>query len=106
MVVDEGGRYAMEVAHKSKNKGIIEMPTTILDPLETRGVKVASKTGKQRPKQNVGTVAGRATKRASAGRSTPIRTNLDRAGVTPISVKDRTTPKAQEEPKMDRAQPF
>ena len=33
--------YAMEATAMSKTKGIIEMPTTTLDTLETRGVKVA-----------------------------------------------------------------
>ena len=47
------------------------MPTSIPDPPETRGVK-AMKTGKGNPSRNAGTVARKATDRASAGKSAPI----------------------------------
>ena len=38
VVVDEAGRHAMEATNRSKTKGIIVMPTVVLDPLEARGV--------------------------------------------------------------------
>ena len=53
------------------------VPTTAPDPPQVGGVKAAQETGKQRPKRNVGTLVRRATKRASVGRSAPIRTNTD-----------------------------
>ena len=48
------------------------MPTVILDPPETGGVE-AMRTGKGKPSRSVGTVARKATGKASAGRSAPIR---------------------------------
>ena len=73
VMVDKVGRHPMEAANKSKTEGIIEMPTTIPDPPETRGVKAAPDTGKERLTQNAGTVARRTTGRVSVGRSSPIR---------------------------------
>ena len=72
VVMYETGWHVMEVADKRKTEGIIEMPTTITDPPEIGRVKVASEIDKQRSKWNVGTVARRATKRASVGKSAPI----------------------------------
>ena len=71
VTVDEAGRHAMEATDRSKTEGIVEMPTTIRDPLETGGVK-AVPGSKQRPKHNVAIVARKTTERASAGRSAPI----------------------------------
>ena len=96
----------MEAADKSKTEGIIETSTAVSDPPKARGVKVAPETVKQRPKWNVGTMAGRAIERASAGRSAPIQTNPDRVIVMQASVKDRTMPRAQEELKTDQALPL
>ena len=76
------------------------VPTVVLDPAQARGVKVAPETGKQRPKWNVGTVAKRATRRASVGRSTPNRTaepnrEIDNAHTT---LKGRKAPKPRKGP--------
>ena len=72
VVADEVDQHIMMEADKSKIERIINMSTTILDAPRARGVKAAPKTSKQRPKRNVGIVAGKATGRVSVGRSTPI----------------------------------
>ena len=77
----------MEMADKSRTKGTEEVPTMV-DPPRARGGRLVLGAGMGKP-QIVGTVAGRATRRVSVGRSVLIRTNPDSA--TP----DRETGKAR-----------
>ena len=99
-VEGKASQCAMEAADKIKVGGTEVMPTTIPDPPETGGVK-AMRTGKG-PPRNVGTVARKATGRASAGRSEPIRRESGPKTVPDIPTReigsDRTTPKAPGEP--------
>ena len=60
------GRHATVAADKSRKEGTQEVPTTVLDPPQVGGVKAASEISKQRQTQNVGIVARRAPRRASA----------------------------------------
>ena len=76
-VADEASRCAMEAADEIKVEGTEVMPTAIPDPPEIRGVE-AMRTGKEKPSWSAGTVARKATRRASAGRSVPIRRGPDR----------------------------
>ena len=71
-VEDEVDRHAMATIDKSRVRGIIDMPTTIPDPPQVGGVKVAPETGKGRLKRNVGIMVGRATGKASVVRRKPI----------------------------------
>ena len=71
-VEDEASRYAMEAADVIREEGTEVMPTATPDPPETGGVK-GMRTDKVRPSQSAGTVARKATEKASAGRSAPIR---------------------------------
>ena len=70
------------------------MPTIILDPLETGGVE-AARTGKGNPPRNADIVTRKGTRRASAGRSAPIRRKPDPDPVKPTRemCSDCTTPK-------------
>ena len=72
------------------------MPTTTLDPPETGGVK-AMRTDKGRPSRSAGTVARKATEKANAGRSAPIRREPDPETVPDMPTREtgsaRTTPK-------------
>ena len=70
----QGGSQAMEVADRSRTRGIIEMLTIVPDPPWIGGVKEAPEVGKERHRQTVGTVVGRAIEKVSAGRKGPIRT--------------------------------
>ena len=106
VVADEASRCAMEAANGIKEEGTEVMPTTIPDPSEIGGVEV-TRTGKGNPPRNVGIVARKATGRASAGRSAPIRR---KPGPDPVPEKpikeigsDRTTPKDPEKP--EKGQP-
>ena len=87
----------MEATDGTKEEGTEVMSITILDPPETGGVE-AMKTGKGNPMWNVGTMARKAPRRASYGRSVPIRRGpvLDRP--TREISSDRTTPKDPEKP--------
>ena len=67
---EEASQCAM-AADEIKVEGTKMMPTTIPDPLETRGVE-AMRTGKGNPSWNAGIVARKATGRASAGRRASI----------------------------------
>ena len=67
------GQLATVAAYKSRKEGIEEVPTTVLDPPQERGVMAEPKIGKQKPKRNADIVARRVTRRASVGRSAPIR---------------------------------
>ena len=87
VVADEASWCAMEAADEIKVEGTEVMPTTILDPLETRGVE-AMKTGKGNPSRNAGTSARKATGRASAGKSAPIQRERDPDPVLDIPTKE------------------
>ena len=96
IVADEASRCAMEAGNGSKEEGIVVMATAIPDPPETRGVEA---TRTDNGVRNACTVARMATRRASAGRSAPIR----REPVLEMSTNEissvRTTPKDPEKPK-------
>ena len=68
----EASRHAMEAADVIKGGGTELMPTTTPDPPETGGVE-AMRTDKVKPSRSAGTVARKATEKASAGKSAPIR---------------------------------
>ena len=91
---DEESRCAMEVADEIKERGTEVMPTATPDPPETGGV------GKGKPLRSVGTVARKATGRASAGRSAPIQREPGPEMVSDIPTReigsDRSTPKDPE----------
>ena len=105
-VEDEASRCAMEAADEIKVEGTEMMPTTIPDPSETGEVE-AMRTGKGNTPQNVGTVARKATGRASAGKSVLIRIEPGPDPVLDIPTKgtgsDRTTPKDPE--KLEKGLP-
>ena len=52
---DELGQHAMEVADKSRIRGIEIVLTIVPNSPQVGGVKSVSKTGKERPTVNVGT---------------------------------------------------
>ena len=106
VMVDEVSRCGIEVVDKRKTEGMGVVPTLVPNPSEVGGLKVAPETGKGSPRRNVGIVAKRATKRASARRRRPIRINPDRAKSNTEIRNDRTTLTAQEEQKMDQARPL
>mgnify|MGYP000394385351 FL=1 len=60
-----GGRQEQERRH-------ICIPTVVSDPPEVGGVEAAPETGKESLPRNAGTVARKATRRASAGKIAPI----------------------------------
>ena len=91
-VEDEVSRCAMEAADEIKEGGTEVMPTTTLNPPETEGVE-AMRTGKGKPSRSAGTVARKATGKASVGRSVPIRRDP-----VPEIGSARTTPKDPEDP--------
>ena len=62
---------------QEQKKGTKEVLTTVRDPPQAGGVKAVPEIGKQRPTRNAGIVARRATRRASGGRSAPIRIKPD-----------------------------
>ena len=105
VVVDEAVRRAMEAVEKSKTYCMIVMPMAIPDPPEAGGVMAAPEDGKRKPHRNAGIVARKATRRASVGRRTLIRTRPDQAEETQEGVKSRTTRMALNEPKMERTLP-
>ena len=69
---DEASRCAMEATDEIKEGGTEVMPTATPDTPETGGVE-AMRTDKGKPLWSVGTLARKATGRASVGRSTRIR---------------------------------
>ena len=95
----------MEAADEIKEGATEVMPTATPDPLETGGVETM-RTGKVKPSRSVGTVARRATGKASAGKSAPIRREPDPETVPDMSTRktgsDRTTPKTPGEPEKGR----
>ena len=91
-VEDEATRCAMEAANEIKEGGTEVMPTATPDPPEIGGVEVM-RTGKGKPSRSAGTVARKATGRASAGRSAPIRREPGPDIPTREIGSDRTTPK-------------
>ena len=69
-VEDKASRHAMEAADVIKEGGTEVMPTATPDP---PGEVEAMRTGKGKPSRSAGTVARKATEKASAGKSAPIR---------------------------------
>ena len=100
-VEGEASRCAMEASDEIKEGGTEVMPTAIPDPPETGGVE-AMRTGKGNLLRSAGTMARKATGRASAGRSTPIRIKPGSEPVLDIPTREigsnRTTPKDSEKP--------
>ena len=96
-VEDEASRCAMEAADEIKVEGTEVMPTTIPDPSEIGAVE-AMRTGKGNPPRNAGTVARKATQRASAGKSAPIRREPVPEMPTKEIGNDRTTPNDSKKP--------
>ena len=96
---DEASRCAMEAADEIKKGGTEVMPTVTLDPPETGGVE-AMRTGKGKPSRSVSTVARKATEKASAGKTVPIRREPDPETVPDVPTReigsDRTMPKIPE----------
>ena len=106
-VEDEASRCAMEAADGIKEEGTEVMPTAIPDPPETGGVE-ATRTGKGNPPRNVGIVARKATRRASARKSALIRrepgpNQVPDRPTKEINYNDRTTPKAPKKPKKGQS---
>ena len=96
----------MEAVDRTKEEGTEVMPIAIPDPPETGGVE-ATRTDKGNPLRNDGTVARKATRRASDGSSAPIRREPDPDPVPDKPTKeignDRTTPKDPKKP--EKGQP-
>ena len=92
----------MEADDGIKEEGTEVMPAAILDPPEIEGIEV-TRTNTGNLPQNAGTVAREATRRASAGRSTPIQREPDTDLHLDIPTKEigsnRTTPKDPEKSK-------
>ena len=65
--------------------------TIVSDPPQARGVKAVPRSSERELQRIVGIVAGRATERASAGRTGPIRTNPDLKRLVEEANKARTT---------------
>ena len=95
-VEDEASRCAMEAADEIKEGGTEVMPTATPDPPEIGGVE-AIRTGKGKPSRSAGTVARKATGKASAGISAPIRRELVPDMPTREIGNAHTTPKDPEE---------
>ena len=91
----------MEAADGIMEEGTEVMPTATPDPPETGGVE-AMRTGKVKPSRSAGTVARRATRKVSAGRSAPIRREPYPETVPDMQTREtgsvRTTPKSPGEP--------
>ena len=86
---------AMEAADEIKVQGTETMPSATPNPPETGGVE-AMRTDKIKPSRSAGTVAIKATGRASAGRTTPIRGETVPDMPTRETGSARTTPKDPE----------
>ena len=101
-VEGQASRYAMEAANEIKEGGTEAMSTATPDPPETGGVE-AMRTDKVKPSRSAGTVVREATRRASAGRSAPIRGEPVTETVPDMPTREtgsaHTTPKDPEEPK-------
>ena len=97
-VEDEVSRCAMEAADEIKEGGTEVMPIATPDPPETGGVEVM-RTAKGKPSRSAGTVARKATGKASAGRSAPIRREQGLETVPDIPTREiGTTPKTPGKP--------
>ena len=92
-VVDKASRCAMEATNGTKEEGTEVMPSTIPET----GVE-ATRTDKGNPPRNAGTVARKATRRASAGRSAPTWRELDPDILTKEIDSVHTTLKDSEKP--------
>ena len=82
------------------------MPTATTDPPEPGGVE-AMRTDRGRPSRSTGSVARKATEKATARRSAPIWREPDSETVPDIPTReigsDRTTPKTPGEPEKGRS---
>ena len=91
----------MEATDEIKEGGTKVMPKATPDPPETGGVE-AMRTDKGRPSRTAGTVARKATEKASAGKSAPIRREPDPETVPDVPTReigsDRTMLKTLGEP--------
>ena len=100
-VEDEASRHAMEAADVIMEGGTEVMPRATPDLPEIGGVE-AMRTDMGRESQSAGTVARKATEKASAGRSAPIRREPGPETVPDVPTReigsDRTTPKTPGEP--------
>ena len=100
-VEDEASWCTMEAADEIKEGGTEVMPTTTLNPPEIGGVE-AMTTGKGKPSRNASTMARKATRKASVGRSAPIRRESAPETVPDILTReignDCTMPKDLEKP--------
>ena len=101
-MVEEVDRHAMEAAGKSRNGGTMSVPTAIPEPPQAGGVKAVPEAGKIKPLRNAGTVARKATRKASVGESVPIRTDPDPAKPAREAGKARTSQTDQEDPEPSR----
>ena len=72
--------------------------TIVSDPPQATGVKAVPRASEKELQRTVCIVAGRATERASAGRSVPIRTNPDPKRLVEEANKARTTLRNQKNP--------
>ena len=93
----------MEAVDKNKTKGIIVMPTTVLNPSKASGIKAVPEIGKESPQWNVGIMDRKATERESAGRIVPIGINMNRAKPIMEIGSYPTTSRARKDPEMDWA---
>ena len=105
VMVDEVSRCGIEIVDKRKTEGMGVVPTLVPNPSEVGGLKVAPETGKGSPRRNVGIVAKRATRRVSARKNTPIRTNSDPVEPNKEINIDHTKLRAPKEPEMGQARP-
>ena len=104
---DKASRCAMEAADEIKEEGSKVMPTATPDPPEAGGIE-AKRNGKGKLSRSADTVARKATGKASARRSAPIRREPGPETVPDIPTKeigsDRTTPKDPE--KLEKGLPL
>ena len=107
-IEDEVARHTIVAASKNRKEGIEEVQTTVPDPPLAGGVNVAAKISKQSLTCNADIVARGAIRRASAGKSVPIRRkpDLDPGGLNKEIGSGGTTPKDQKDlEKLERGQP-
>ena len=101
---DEADRQTIVASNKSRKEGTKVVQTAVPDPPQGGVVRPASESCKQRLTWNTSTMARRATRRASVGRSTPIQTNpdLDLVKQNMKIGNAHTTPKGRKDPKSEK----